>query len=165
MLVIEAVNEVYSLENEHNLKVFLAGGITNCPDWQKDIIEMLKELDLENLTVYNPRRKKFPIKDPDAAEQQIAWEYKHLESADIIVFWFSRGSLNPIVLYELGKWGNSEGRHIIIGIDPGYERAQDVRIQTALARPEVRIFNNLEDVASAISRAMENYNESNNSGE
>ena len=28
-LIIEATNEVYSVENVHNIKLFLAGGITN----------------------------------------------------------------------------------------------------------------------------------------
>lgn len=42
MIYIEAPNENYSIENEtENTKVFLAGGITNCPDWQSEIVEIL----------------------------------------------------------------------------------------------------------------------------
>ena len=41
----------------HSLTVsFIAGGITNCPDWQADIVEMLKDTDL---TLLNPRRADF----------------------------------------------------------------------------------------------------------
>jgi hypothetical protein len=73
-------------------------------------------------------------------------EYEHLQNADIIIFWFSRGSLNPIVLYELGKWGNSTNEQIIIGIDPEYERANDIKIQTMLARPDVFICDSLKSL-------------------
>ena len=147
-IIVEAVNEVYSLQNNENVKLFLAGGISNCPDWQAVLIEDIK--DIPNLTVYNPRRKNFPIGDPNAAEQQITWEFNHLRDADIVIFWFSKGSLNPIVLYELGMWGNSNNRPMIVGIDEGYERKQDVEIQTRLSRPEVPIVYSLEEMSERI---------------
>lgn len=143
-LVITAPNEDYSvLSLIENAKLFLAGGITNCPDWQSELIENFQ--DVEKLTIYNPRRKNFPIDDPSASEKQICWEYKQLKDADIICFWFSRGSLNPIVLYELGRWGNSSDKPIIIGIDPKYERKNDVIIQTKLSRPKVKIAEDFSD--------------------
>ena len=158
-LIIEAPKEIYSLENERNIKLFLAGGISNCPDWQSKVIEVLKDSD--GLTVYNPRRKEFPMDDPKAAEEQITWEYQHLRDADVIAFWFSRGSLNPIVLYELGKWGNSTDKEIVIGIDPEYERTQDVEIQTMLSRPEVDIIYDFEEFCET----LKNYNLIENIGE
>ena len=143
-LIIEAPNEIYSVENMHSRKLFLAGGITNCPDWQSVVIEGLK--DMRGVTIYNPRRKNFPMNDPKAAEAQIAWEFNQLANADVILFWFSKGSLNPIVLYELGMWGNSSNIPMVVGCDKGYERTQDVIIQTQLARPDVEIFDDLDDV-------------------
>jgi len=142
-IVIEAPKKYSPRENE--MSVFLAGGITSCPDWQQDLIELLK--DTPDLIMYNPRRKNFPIKDPNAAEEQITWEYNALQEVDNLIFWFSRGSLNPIVLYELGIWGNSGGRPLFIGMDKEYERQQDVIIQTKLARPEVEIVYSLEDLS------------------
>lgn len=147
-LIIEAPNEIYSSENNQNIKLFLAGGISKCPDWQSKIIDDIR--DIPDLTIYNPRRKNFPMDDPDAAEAQITWEYNHLKDADAVLFWFSRGSLNPIVLYELGMWGNSNDRPILVGIDPSYERKQDVIIQTALARPEVYIVQSLEELSEQV---------------
>jgi hypothetical protein len=143
-LIIEAPNEVYSLANNNNIKLFLAGGITNCPDWQSELIKKLKKF--PNLTIYNPRRANFPIGDIQAADEQVTWEFDHLREANIIIFWFSKGSLNPISLYELGMWGNSRETAILIGVDPDYERKQDVIIQTALARPEVEIYNSLDEI-------------------
>lgn len=153
VIVIEAVNEVYSLQNNENVKLFLAGGITNCPDWQRGVIKRLK--DFKNLTIYNPRRKNFPIDNLNAAEQQITWEYNHLRDADIISFWFSRGSLNPIVLYELGRWGNSMDRRIVIGMDSEYERKQDVVVQTRLSKPGLEVCENFDDFINELKLTLE----------
>ncbi len=143
--------EAITKEEGNGIKLFLAGGITNCPDWQTELIERLKSIDIKAvLDVYNPRRKNFPIGDKNASREQIQWEFDKLKTADIIVFWFSRGSLNPIVLYELGMWGNSRTTPIIIGIDKEYEREQDVIIQTALARPDTVILSSLNGVAEVV---------------
>jgi hypothetical protein len=152
-LIIEAPNEIYSIENNKNIKLFLAGGITNCPDWQSQMVTDLQ--DVHGLTIFNPRRKNFPINDPTAAEAQITWEYNHLRDADYISFWFSAGSLNPITLYELGRWGNSSKKVIFVGCDPDYARKQDVVIQTALSRPEIELVYSIEDLSETIRGLME----------
>lgn len=50
--------------------IFLAGGISHCPDWQKYIAGKLNDLDI---TVFNPRRNVFP-KEKKAIRAQIRWE-------------------------------------------------------------------------------------------
>lgn len=148
-VVITAPEMPLSVETESNIKLFLAGGITNCPDWQKEIIEQLK--DLPYLNIYNPRRTDFDVTKPEETERQVVWEYKALSKADMILFWFSKGSLNPIVLYELGMWGNSRNLPIFIGVDPEYTRGYDVAIQTKLARPDImNIYGSVEDLAKAV---------------
>lgn len=166
MKIIEAINEVYSIEKIRGTKIFLAGGISNCPDWQTELLNKITEtaeyareyaiIDtiseaIDKLIVYNPRRKNFPIHDPNASEEQIVWEAEHLKSADILVFWFSRGSLNPIVLFELGRYGMNHP-NVIIGIDPLYERKNDVIIQTKIGRPfdDIHFYDNIDDVAAEI---------------
>ncbi len=37
--------------------VYLAGGITNCPDWQQQMVHLLDDTDY---TLLNPRRGCFP---------------------------------------------------------------------------------------------------------
>ena len=49
--------------------LFLAGGITGCPDWQKEMIHLLND---EPILIYSPRRKNFPIHNPNAAYEQIS---------------------------------------------------------------------------------------------
>lgn len=148
-IIVTAVEEDYSIKNlKEHTKVFLAGGISNCPNWQDEVISQV--LDIEGITVYNPRRKIYPAEDLQAVEQQIGWEYKHLQEADVLVFWFSRGSLNPITLYELGRWAHSSKKPLIMGIDPEYLRKQDVMIQTSLSRPDVMIYETFESFVEGI---------------
>lgn len=133
--VIEAPNRSFT-NREHHL--FLAGGITNCPDWQTEVIEGLSHH--SNLNIFNPRRTSYPMDDPLEAERQITWEFDFLKDATEIAVWFSKGSMNPIVLYELGLWVNSRPEiPAFIGVHPDYPRKVDVEIQTKLARPEIEI--------------------------
>lgn len=113
--------------------LFLAGGITGCPDWQAKLCDLLRD---ERLVVFNPRRADFDVTDPNAAATQIRWEHDHLRAADAISFWFSAATIQPIVLYELGAWSMTD-KPLFIGIEPGYPRWQDVTIQTSLARPDI----------------------------
>lgn len=145
------VFEAITKEEGKGIKMFMAGGITNCPDWQTELIGQLKNININaDLDIYNPRRKNFPIGDKKASREQIQWEYEKLKAANLIIFWFSRGSLNPIVLYELGMWGNSRFTPIIIGIDKEYEREQDVIIQTSMARPDTVVLSSLMGMAEVI---------------
>lgn len=134
------------LRNDDFNKLFLAGGITNCPDWQQVMRKLLEATDLELL---NPRRADFPIGDPNAALQQITWEYDALRSADAILFWFPKETLCPIVLYELGAWSMMD-KPIFVGVHPDYQRRQYVEIQTGLVQPTVKIAYTLVELADQI---------------
>ncbi|WP_062215711.1 nucleoside 2-deoxyribosyltransferase domain-containing protein [Streptomyces sp. NBRC 109706] len=121
------------------VSVFLAGGVTHCPDWQR---VAARELLAAGLTVFNPRRREFPIDDPAQTPVQIAWEYRHLQVADMILFWFppcdAALTTQPISMYELG-FAAASGRRMVVGADPGYPRVADVYTQLAHARPELTI--------------------------
>ena len=126
--------------------VFMAGGITGCPDWQTEVAERLAGADIALL---NPRRADFPMGDPSAAEFQIRWEHEHLHKATAILFWFPCETLCPITLYELGTWSMS-GKPIFIGVHPDYQRRQDVEIQSKLARADVQIVYTVSDLAAQV---------------
>lgn len=125
--------------------LFLAGGISGCPDWQSDMVRLLQGTDW---VLLNPRRANFPIHDPTAAEAQIQWEHEHLRYADAVLFWFPCETLCPIVLYELGAWSMIPHKPIFVGVHPDYQRRQDVEIQTRLTRRSVQIVYSLEDLAN-----------------
>lgn len=146
MKYIEAPNS-YELHSRDE-SVYLAGGITNCPDWQQEMVRLLNGT---KLTLLNPRRGHFPIDDPNAARAQITWEHKALLDANAILFWFPHETLCPIVLYELGAWSMTD-KPIFVGVHPKYERRLDVEIQTELTRPEVKIIYTLNDLAEQVKR-------------
>lgn len=160
--------ELYQKET-NDIFCFLAGGITDCPNWQKDIINIFKFQKLEkpikesikNLILFNPRRNNFPIHDPNAANEQISWEFKYLEQMDIFSMYFCNcNSDQPICMYELGRniakmqqrfpsdWHN----RIVITIEKGYKRQADVEIQTKLATNGAviaKVFDNHDDAVKS----------------
>lgn len=142
--IITACDE-YDAE-QYDTKIFLAGGITNCPNWQSLMIEYLTD---ENAVLFNPRRDDWPIDDPHASEAQIKWEYKYMEKADAISFWFCKETLCPITLLELGK-ALKGYKDVFIGCDQEYARKLDVVVQTRLERPQVEVVYSLTDLAQQI---------------
>jgi hypothetical protein len=126
--------------------VFLAGGISGCFDWQARVAELLGG---SELVVLNPRRRNFPMGDPSAAREQIAWEFRHLRRAWGRAFWFPPETLCPIALFELGAWSMESGP-LFVGTDPDYARRVDVVEQLRLARPEVRVVHSVEHLAEQV---------------
>lgn len=125
-----------------DLKVFMAGGITGCKDWQTDVIKSY--MNRTNLALFNPRRRDFDINDTGSSKIQIDWEWRHLNIADVIVFWFPREGKCMITLFELG-WALGAGKKVIVGCHPEYERAFDVHEQVKLRAPWIKIESSLSD--------------------
>jgi len=153
--------EAVSRETPTYPTVFLAGGITACPEWQTELVKLLSD---ELITLVNPRRKNFPMDDPNAAKEQITWEFHRLNQCDIFSMWFCNtpSSDQPICMYELGRHlvlHQSHPETIVIGIEPGYKRAQDVMIQSGLVNDilPLCISNNLKDHAENIKEAMKQH--------
>lgn len=125
--------------------VFLAGGISNAENWQP---EMARRLAPAGLTVLNPRRATYCDR-PGAAEEQIAWEFRHIQKATAMLFWFPPQTLCPIALYELGR-ATIASVPLFVGVHPDYQRKQDVIIQLGLARPEVNVVQSQVDLAQQV---------------
>jgi len=135
----------YYVRQESDICVFLAGGITKCSNWQKEVIDYLEKehkSNLDDLVICNPRRDNFPIDDLSAAAAQINWEFDMLEHCDIFSIYFDKSeSDQPICMYELGRnicrmqmrfptdWEN----RIIVSSDVNYRRYNDVILQKTLA--------------------------------
>lgn len=146
---------VENIDLSNKTVVFLAGGITNCKDWQKEVINNLKgnlkfnSEFYEDLVIANPRRENFPIHDPNASQEQIEWEFKMLEACDLFTMYFDGDtpSDQPICFYELGrnlvrmteKYNDKVSDHVIITVDENFKRKQDVYIQSKLAGFEASI--------------------------
>lgn len=166
MSLIVAPNHYHS--RPRSKSVFLAGGITGCPNWQAEAILCIRER-LPEWDILNPRRDDFDINDPSIARQQIEWEFDMLDRATAIMFWFPKESLCPIALYELGfylsrfqKVENLWEVPIVIGCDPGYSRLFDVQVQYELATASMTrrgfdkptIFSTIEDTVGELHRVF-----------
>lgn len=125
------------------VSVFLAGGITNCENWQDKVI---KELEFEDVTIFNPRQIAFDITDKIATVKQITWEYERLEKMDIFSIYFCGGeSDQPICMYELGRnilrmqnrFPNDWQRRIVVSVESDYKRKEDVLVQLELCAPRL----------------------------
>ena len=124
--------------------IFLAGGISDCRDWQDDMIEMLDSFDG---TILNPRREVWPTWGADL-DHQVGWERRHLAVATLRLFWFTSETVCPITLFELGQTIGSS-RPFVVGTHPAYGRRENVIIQTRLATPGVRVVSSLEELADS----------------
>lgn len=135
-------------------RIFLGGSIDmgNAPDWQKGMIEALSG---DDVVILNPRRPDWnPKWRPDADEpefrRQVEWELGALESADVIVLYFSPGSQSPISLLEMGLHARS-GKLIVL-CPPGYWRKGNVDITST--RYGVEQVSNLPDLLAAVKRRV-----------
>jgi Nucleoside 2-deoxyribosyltransferase like len=142
---------VYNPLSEKSVEggIFLAGGISNCPDWQSEMVKLLKTRNVE-LNIFNPRRDQFDFSSEKESEFQIEWEYTHLNMCKYIMYWFPKESICPIVLYELGRYIMDGNKHIFIGVEKGYPRSYDVYKQMKLTRPDIEIVDDLEKLADQI---------------
>lgn len=131
--------------------IFLAGGITGCPDWQQTARQWIDG----RAVILNPRRANFPIDDPQAGPEQIRWEQTHRDRATVILFWFpDSGPIpQPIALLELGDHARG-GTRIAVGAHDRYIRRVDVEMHLAHRRPEVHLWRTLEDTITEAVRLV-----------
>jgi hypothetical protein len=142
--------------------VFLAGGISNCPDWQT-IMKDLIHKNCPGLVPLNPRRMNFDVNAKDVHDEQIKWEFDALRASSVIIFWFPKETLCPITLYELGTWSilhKLHGSDIIVGTDPEYARAADVKTQLSLATDsDFPVVHSLADLAKSLQQWWDDHSE------
>lgn len=138
--------EMLDISDINKHKVFLAGGISNCPDWQEPVAKRIA--DETNLLVINPRRNDWNM-DSQAVEsiEQIHWEHFYLNMSNHILFWFPEETLCPITLFELGAALKGDA-NIFVGTHSNYGRRLDVCVQTNLARPRTHVYQTLDSMVS-----------------
>lgn len=141
-----------------HIDLFMAGGISGCWNWQDALYQAVAyhldrllptgwELDNKPFTIASPRRAHGLEKDGNAAAEQIAWEYAAMSRTAFTSFYFTRDTVQPITLLELGKhlsqpWGNQ-----ITACELGYERAFDVYTQTSLSLEDTALNPGVEERA------------------
>lgn len=140
------MNVVIAPEQDDNLpslpRIFLAGCANT--DWRKEFVEYFED---NSVVFLDPKRNNWDGLNDDALNEQITWEFVNLRRSDVVVYWFNKGSVCPITLLEYGMWGLSKGTPIVVGVTNDYEKRKDVLLQTKLARPDVRIVNDLYELS------------------
>lgn len=149
-LVMQYIEAISWEKPKHDTKLFLAGGITNCSDWQKQVVESLR--DIQGITVFNPRRANFDVTNSNASKDQIFWEYHRIREATHIMFWFTPETLCPITLFELGA-ALERNHNLIIGCHPDYKRKFDVEYQASL-KAIFNVQDSLEDTINLLRNSL-----------
>jgi len=136
--------------------IFLAGSIDlgKSEDWQKKVVESLQDL---RCVVLNPRRKAWDSSwkqeiGNDKFREQVEWELKGLEQADLIALNFTEDSKAPISLLELGL--HAAENKMIVCCPDGYWRKGNVEI--VCAKFGIELLNDFKDFKNEIRRYLPN---------
>ncbi len=128
--------------------VFLAGGITNCPDWQAPTADRFCDA---GAVVLNPRRAEWvdPARSVAASVAQVAWEARNLRRTRAVFMWFPPCdpalTQQPITMFELGVLVCSDDVQLTVGTDVDYPRACDVLLQLRHYRPGLHVHTDLDE--------------------
>lgn len=138
--------------------LFPAGGITGVEDWQTPYCESLDN-EFDDLILTNPRRNFYDLEDPEQGRIQIKWEFHHLGRANIITFWFAKGRIQPITIFEYATYlkaytGIGYPDHLLIAVHPEYERRFDLVEQTKLVAPNLPILSNLDELQQEVRHVL-----------
>lgn len=128
MLKVIQAPEPIGVIRESSVKLFLAGGISGCQNWQSKMIDILQKTPTSDMVIFNPRRDGDLAQEGDEASRQIAWEQAAMCRSNVISFWFPKETLCPITLFELG-YAVGLKKKMAVGIEPGYLREFDIRVQ------------------------------------
>lgn len=103
-------------------RVYLGGSIAKglAEKWQQRLILSFKA---DNVVFFNPRRDNWDEAKISASEQ-IQWELKHIEKADILVIYFDPTTQSPITLLELGI--GMRHQRCIVCCPPGFWQRTNV---------------------------------------
>jgi hypothetical protein len=135
--------------------IFLAGPIQGAPNWQDTAIEIIHS-QMPEVIIASPRKDY--LDNSFNYNEQVDWESYHLEKAastGVIMFWLAREvEHDPERAYaqttraELFDWKNRPG-NIVIGIESGFSGEKYIRRRFKQDRPEVKIFDTLEETCLA----------------
>lgn len=147
MIYFEAPDKIdYLNKKEDSPILFLAGGISNCPNWQDIAAEKLSSL---NIVLLNPRREAWDDSIQDY--EQIKWEFDAIQKSTHIIFWFTPDTTNPITLFEYGKELVKRNKVMYVGCHPDYVKKNDVYIQSQLEfGDDFKLYDSLENLLDAV---------------
>jgi hypothetical protein len=110
--------------------IFLAGSIEmgKAVNWQQQVVAALSNRDV---TILNPRRDDWDASWEQSVEnpqfyEQVMWELRAMERANVIVMYFAPGTKSPITLLELGLF--AKNKKLVVCCPVGFWRKGNVDI-------------------------------------
>ena len=140
MNIIQSPNKFISNDNFNRIFIYLSGSTTNNSNWQKDLIEHIKnniqKYSIENqdkIVLFNPRKENINnMVNEEEIKEQIKWENENIKKSDIFTVFLDETELsNDIkVFYELGRnikafqeiYNDSINDHFLICYKKGYKQ-------------------------------------------
>jgi Nucleoside 2-deoxyribosyltransferase like len=137
-----------------NVSVFLAGTIDmgHSIDWQQKFIDQAnKEETLDDVVVFNPRRKSWDHNWTQSIEnkqfsEQVNWELDAMENADVILLFLEGNSKSPISMMELGLFADS-GK-LMVCCEDGFWRKGNIDI--VCKRKGIDQYNTFDELGTAV---------------
>tara|TARA_R110002124_G_scaffold60097_5_gene165070 strand:- start:412 stop:912 length:501 start_codon:yes stop_codon:yes gene_type:complete len=115
--------------------VFLGGSIEmgKAERWQDEMADAMQG---ENVLLLNPRRKGWDASweqtiDNAHFREQVEWELKALENADLILLYLQPDTKSPISLLEFGLYAKSAPEKLLVCCPDGFWRKGNVDITGA----------------------------------
>lgn len=126
--------------------IFLGGSIDQgeAENWQDKVARALDDLDV---TILNPRRDDWDssweqsIDNPEFV-QQVEWEIKAQEDADVLLYYFTKDSKSPVTMFEAGAWGTKGD--CVLCVEAGFYR--EANLQIYARHWKVPIYDNFDDM-------------------
>ena len=135
--------------------IFLAGAIDQglAEDWQKKVARSLDDLDI---LILNPRRDDWDSSweqsiDNPQFKEQVLWEVRAQEAADLVVFVFTKDSKAPITFFEFGVFGTS--KDAIVCAEEGFYRQGNLDIYCEYYN--VPMYHNLDEMIADLHMLLE----------
>jgi len=132
--------------------VFLAGSIEmgEAENWQDFAGELISNA---GYVVLNPRRDNWDSSWEQTIEnkqfrEQVEWELKGLEEAEVVLVHFDPDTKSPITLLEVGMLSMLKPKRTFISCPPGYWRRGNVEIVSA--RYKMPLFDSLQGAVGAL---------------
>lgn len=134
--------------------IFLAGAIDQgqAVDWQKQVADSLRDLDV---LILNPRRDDWDSSWEQTAEnpefrQQVEWELKAQEDADMVIFVFTKDSKAPITFMEFGLF--APHKDAMVCVETGFYRQGNLDI--TCERYDIPVYHDLDEMLTDLHQVL-----------
>jgi len=140
--------EDYTKKADDPPLVFLAGSAAY--PWRQEVIKKSGEL---ALTFIDPVNHALHF---HRQKERIRWEQKQIAQADILFVWIPKGepdksfTLSMTSLFELGRFCEMRDKVLLVGIDPGHLRSEEISGQLHFLRPDVYVHRSLETLTQTL---------------